>query len=301
MVGSESHILPLILNSNDFEPSTERQEILLDGEDIKKDEKRNNKEIPTDVGINRYILRRSYELFENIVSYCSNNKYNNVHLLSRGLKDIPKVKKYFNENWYEENYMKNMRDILLKYPLIYNTNNELSYIKDIYFPIYDKDNENFTRIYYKLVKELYINVPRYEESIDWSKYLWENGLEKNRIDIVKLIDKYNESKHDDEFNNCFIKFIWDFYKEIAKTKKVLINQENNYILYKETEFGQSKNVSEDMINCIEELGNKWRINHLNNKITSIELPIKHDINYAVNIIKKSIDNDKVKVLFLQDM
>ena len=61
LVGSESHILPFILNSNDFEPSTERQEILLDGVEIKKDEKKNNKEIPTDVGINRYILRRSYE------------------------------------------------------------------------------------------------------------------------------------------------------------------------------------------------------------------------------------------------
>ena len=57
LVGSEKHILPFILNSNDFEPSTERQEILLDGLDIKKDEKRNNKEIPTDVGINRYILK----------------------------------------------------------------------------------------------------------------------------------------------------------------------------------------------------------------------------------------------------
>ena len=298
LVGSESHILPFILNSNDFEPSTERQEILLDGEEIKKDEKRNNKEIPTDVGINRYILRRTYELYENIVAYCSNNKYNNLHLLSRGLKDIPKVRKYFNEKWYEENYMKEMRNILYKYPLIYNTNNELSYIKGIYFPIYDQYNENFTKIYYKLVKELYVNVPRYEESIDWSKYLWEKGLEKNRIDIVKLIDKYNESKHDDEFNNCFIKFIWDYYKEFAKIKKVLINQENNYILYNETEFGQSKNVSEDMINCIEELGNKWRINHLNNTITSIELPIKHDTAYAVNIIKKSIDNDKEKSFIL---
>ena len=40
-MGSEKHILPLILNSNDFEPSTERQEILLDGAEIKKDEKKN--------------------------------------------------------------------------------------------------------------------------------------------------------------------------------------------------------------------------------------------------------------------
>ena len=101
LVGSENHILPIILNSNDFEPSTERQEILLDGSEIKKDEK-NNIEIPTDVGVNRYILRRSYVLFERIVKYCSENKYNSLHLLSRGLKNIPKINKYFDKKWYEE-------------------------------------------------------------------------------------------------------------------------------------------------------------------------------------------------------
>ena len=115
LVGSESHILPIILNSNDFEPSTERQEILLDGTEIKRDEKR-NMEIPTDVGINRYILKRTYTLFENIIKYCSENKFNNLHLLARGLKHVPKVRSYFDKKWYEENYMTDMRNILLKYP-----------------------------------------------------------------------------------------------------------------------------------------------------------------------------------------
>ena len=105
LVGSENHILPFILNSNDFEPSTERQEILLDGAEFRKDESR-NMDIPSDVGINRYILKKSYELFERITKFFSANKYNYLHLLARGLKTIPKVKKYFNEKWYEENYMK---------------------------------------------------------------------------------------------------------------------------------------------------------------------------------------------------
>ena len=103
--------MPIILNTNDFEPSTERQEILLDGPEIKKDE-RISKEIPTDVGINRYILKRSYVLFKNIVKYCSENKYNNLHLLARGLKYVPKVNKYFDKNWYEDIYMLDMRNII---------------------------------------------------------------------------------------------------------------------------------------------------------------------------------------------
>ena len=298
LVGSENHILPFILNSNDFEPSTERQEILLDGADIKKDEKR-NKEIPTDVGINKYILKRTYILFENIIKYCSDNKFNNLHLLARGLKDVPKVNRYFDKKWYEDNYMLDMRNILLKYPIIYNTQGELCCIKDIFFPIYDVyDDEKYMKTFYYLIKELFINVPRYKESINWSKYLWEKDLEKNRISINKLIAKYNESNHDFEFNNCFIKFIWDYYRKLTINNKILINQENNYVLYDEKEFVQSNDVSEDMINCIEELGHPWRINHLNKNITSIELPIKHDSNYAVNIIKKIIENDKEKSFLL---
>ena len=60
-----------------------------------------NKEAPSNVDINRYILKRSYELFERI------------------------IKKYFNEKLYEENYMKDIIEILYKYPIIYGINNNL--------------------------------------------------------------------------------------------------------------------------------------------------------------------------------
>ena len=229
LVGSENHILPFILNSNDFEPSTERQEILLDGAEFRKDESR-NMDIPSDVGINRYILKKSYELFERITKFFSANKYNYLHLLARGLKTIPKVKKYFNEKWYEENYMKNMREILYKYPIIYDANDNLLYIKNTYFPIYDNYNPDFTKIYYELVKKLYIDTPRYEESIEWSKFLWEKDLEENRIDINLLIDKYNNTPKNFDYINIFVKFIFDYYKSLPKTKQILVNQENNFVI-----------------------------------------------------------------------
>ena len=69
LIGSESHILPFILNSNDFETSTEREAIILCGDEFIKDKKRNDKEIISDVGINRFILKRSYELFNRVVNF----------------------------------------------------------------------------------------------------------------------------------------------------------------------------------------------------------------------------------------
>ena len=190
--------------------------------------------------------------------------------------------------------MKEMKNILYKYPIIYDTDNNLLFIKNTYFPIYDNYNPDFTKIYYELVKQLYIYLPRYEESIEWSKFLWGKDLENNRIDINLLIDKYNNSNPNFKYINTFIKFIFDNYKSLLKSKQILINQENEFIFYNEEKFYQSINIPEDMINCIEELGIVWRKNHLNDKINSIELPIKHDYDYAKNQIKKIIDNDLTK-------
>ena len=81
-------MLPFILNLNYFEQSIKKQEIVLDGDEFRIDENK-NKETPSNDDINRYILKRSYELFERI------------------------IKKYFNEKIYEENYMKNMIEIYI--------------------------------------------------------------------------------------------------------------------------------------------------------------------------------------------
>ena len=70
------------------EQNTEYKEILLYGAEFRIDENK-NKETPSNVDINRYILKWSYELFERI------------------------IKKYFNEKIYEENYMKNMIEIYI--------------------------------------------------------------------------------------------------------------------------------------------------------------------------------------------
>ena len=49
-------MLPFMLNLNYFEQSLKKQEIVLDGAEFRMDENK-NKEIPSNVGINRYILK----------------------------------------------------------------------------------------------------------------------------------------------------------------------------------------------------------------------------------------------------
>ena len=66
-------MLPFILNSNNFEQSIKNQEIASDGDEFRIDENK-NKETPSNVDINRYILKRSYELFERIIKKYFNEK-----------------------------------------------------------------------------------------------------------------------------------------------------------------------------------------------------------------------------------
>jgi hypothetical protein len=63
-----------MLNLNYFEQSLKKQEIVLDGAEFRMDENK-NKEAPSNVDINRYILKRSYELFERIIKNILMKKY----------------------------------------------------------------------------------------------------------------------------------------------------------------------------------------------------------------------------------
>jgi thioredoxin-related protein len=92
LIGSENHLMPILLNSPDFEPDAEREFLLLEGVDKEKN-------VISDAGINKMILKESISLYERLVKYLSQS-HHNLFLLSKGLKDVPHVPRYFNSNWF---------------------------------------------------------------------------------------------------------------------------------------------------------------------------------------------------------
>ena len=90
LVGSEVFELPFIINSPDFEPDSERQTILLDGNDINEETKK-----ISDPGINKMILLKSQEMFKKLMKYICANDIKNRYLLLRGLKSIPNIERFF--------------------------------------------------------------------------------------------------------------------------------------------------------------------------------------------------------------
>ena len=91
LIGFESMSLPFYINSNDFEPTTERTSLYLKK---KRYEYRTNEETDEEEqfylqsGINWAIFEKSLSLYENIVDYLIENDYNNRYNLINGLNNI---------------------------------------------------------------------------------------------------------------------------------------------------------------------------------------------------------------------
>ena len=91
LIGFESMSLPFYINSNDFEPATERTSLYLKK---KRYEYRTNEETDEEEqfylqsGINWFIFERSLSLYESVVDYLIDNGYNKRYNLINGLGEI---------------------------------------------------------------------------------------------------------------------------------------------------------------------------------------------------------------------
>jgi hypothetical protein len=111
LIGSEGHVMPVIINSPDFEPDAERSGLILSGPDTDPESQK-----ISEGGVNWMILRESLPLFEVIVRYCSTNSQDLYHLL-RGLQYSPSVPK-LDGTKFMNSVITPYRNILMRYPIV---------------------------------------------------------------------------------------------------------------------------------------------------------------------------------------
>ena len=303
LVGSEAHELPFFMNSPDFEPDSERQALLLDGNDINKFGK------ISDPGINRMILLRSFSIYKELLEYICRNKINKRYLLTRGLCTTPYVTRFFDSIWYEENYIKPMRNILLEYPVVWNGNEYIKFT-DVFIPIINYDVEDDKKKAFNIISQLYHGkVPTYEESINIDKNIWKNDPRikyKNIEDCVKLVAQQenitNLSKliHDDDvwkWTDDFLQFLKKINSKYLYEYALIPNMNSQFVKLT-NDLASSQNVPENMIACLEKLNVHWKDSHINKKITNFTVGIDHNVNYAVSKIRDCVNtwSDNVFVL-----
>lgn len=120
MIGTEEHVLPIYLNSPDFEPTPERDFLLLRVPPlIEKDDKRLKKEKKQLrlAEVNKTIFLESIHLFQEIVSFLSRDS-KDLFYFADGLKNLPPANPYLDQDWYKDVFLSSYRKILEKAPII---------------------------------------------------------------------------------------------------------------------------------------------------------------------------------------
>ena len=167
MVGSEKHQFPFFINSPDFEPDSERMNLLLDGKDL--NEKTGKISEP---GINKMILLRITEIYKDFLDYICETNIGKRYFLINGINSIPKIN-FLDNIWYKKNFISLMRDILLEYPIAWNGEDHKK-LTDVFIPVincYDKEMKK--KKAYNYISELNNKrVPSFEESQIFEKIIW---------------------------------------------------------------------------------------------------------------------------------
>lgn len=192
LIGFEKMTLPFYINSNDFEPSTERTSLYLKK---KRYENRTNEETDTtetyylQSGINWSIFERSIPLYESIVDYLIENNYNSRFNLVNGLSDVLKAP-WTDEtkNCLASRFILPLRSMLVKKELVKTCSNYRSIESGIKFVECSKErNQN---AFYNICKSVYKNeLPVEEENQQWISLKW--GRFSFNTD-------FDEKKSDDE-------------------------------------------------------------------------------------------------------
>ncbi|OUM58403.1 hypothetical protein PIROE2DRAFT_16332 [Piromyces sp. E2] len=291
LVGSEPHKLPFIINSPDFEPDSERQAILLDGKEINEKTQK-----LSDPGVNKMILGKAQEMYRNLLDYiCRDNTIGKRYQLTRGLCYVPHVTRFFDDEWYMDNFIKPMRDILLEYPIVWKGNGYIR-LTEVHIPQYSNHfSKDTKKEVYDFMSKLYDGVvPEFVESLLIESNIWKNDSRLTYINIKKCIEKVKDCGTVDqlaliisnpwEWLDEFLVFIKFHYSSYLESYAIIPNMNSKFVPLTNN-LASSEKVPENIIQCIEKLGITWRDDHIHKNIIQYTSGTDHDIDIAVSKIR----------------
>jgi hypothetical protein len=280
LVGSEKHIIPIYLNSPDFEPDSERQSLLLDGS-VDWEEHKELGTIITVRGINRIILKESIELYDSLVSYVCNNNYNKLYLLTKGLKRTPDFEKNFNKDWFEKEIILPYRDVLKQYAIVETENGNQKLFNDDNTPniIIPRGNKDVRQEIYSLAIELFpAKLPLEKYASNWASFAWNDCGLFEKEDLCKFVSERENASNlpSYEWINKFLTFIKGEDEALLKKYALIPNVNGDLTLLDDETISEGLDLTDYMLDVLNFLGNDLKPVLLNKKITTISLPIKID-------------------------
>ncbi len=296
LVGIEKQLNePLIVNSPDFEPDSERQSLLLSGQTWNEE-----KNTVTEAGINQLIYKQIFPLYETLVSYLTVNNYGKLYLLASGLNKIKQHEK-LDKEWYKKDVIENYRRVLLRYPVAESFDG--SGLKKLEECIIVKETkESDEKTLYSLIGSLY-PTKLVKDNSQWAEYIWKDGIEVWKTDDLcsDIENKENWSKitvaEGEELTkwyNRFLEHVISYDERLLKDYALLPNM-NGMLKKKDAkEFKQGEHVTDFIIDILNKLGKDVKPDLLHNDIIALSLDAKYNSqSYSadVNRLAKAIIDD----------
>ena len=287
LVGIESQIqMPVFVNSQDFEPDSERQSLLLSG--VTEDEE---KKIITEVGINQKILKMVPELFESIVAYISENNYNRTFNLANGLKSVKDHDK-LDKKWYVDEIQNRLRSILIEHPLLvpYETQREGSNLRKLSDCLIVKETkQEYQDKLFSLLTSIYPE-RLVADNNEWAHILWKDdtiklwGTEdicsdietKGDMDSLFIQTRAVDDNATDEvenykWHNDFVNFVSLKDERLLKDYAILPNMNGKFLKKDADGFKTCAGVTDTVLDLLATMGGDMRPFLLHREIKNIAL------------------------------
>ena len=327
LIGFERMTLPFYINSNDFEPVTERIALLLKKNRKGKsynNEKNCNEDVIFPNGINWMILERSIPMYQDLIDYFIANGYTHLYNLGNGLGTILDK----NSSWSVEEkdclaarYIIPLREAMMHKSIIMTKDGLRSAKKDnLYFPTSSKLD------FYEICNKIYGNsMPIFDELRYWIRNNWNaykfsadfdecidksaqsqfslvdtNSVaefieEAGNIDSLELIEKSDAV----EWINCFYKWLFDIKSSIINEKKIVPNRKKDFVCISgEKPLKNGAGINEDIYAFMKLLGLDWDEQLLLDGIYNIHLEAitKEDVGNAIKKKCKEIIENQTNVM-----
>ncbi|GAA0740476.1 sacsin N-terminal ATP-binding-like domain-containing protein [Gaetbulibacter jejuensis] len=253
LIGTENFNFPMVVNSFDFNPLTERNGIWL------------KKENDDEVAENQSLLLKAYQLYKDLMEKLSESNYSQFYNVIE--TKIPNVE-YLNKEWFQKEIQTPMREFLMDLSIVELESGNKKAIKDIWFPLkeYSKDvKRKLWKYNYDLFPEC---VPKEKHLIGWSDKSW-NGWES--LSYEELAKDLATKEKIEELKKSFEEDEEKTFEWLNEVREFLFLEESNKLLFDKYAITPSRNgefkttselfidkiKDEELIEILRLLGDDW--------------------------------------------
>ena len=224
LIGSEKFYFPYILNGHTFNPTEDRDSIVLHSDESKEAIE------------NRKSIENAISVSQEFTQWLIDNNAINRHICAYTRRPELKSKwEDFSKNWFSE-IQTNWRKQLIELPLFETEKGDIIDLKNAIIPE-DGDSKEFKEEFYELSKPIFSSnrVPKKNKYFDWLKILgpksdkeqrenWGVNLTKNGENLAQIINDFKDKEgllNNSELVNIGVLNLWliGLYDYLIKTQQ----------------------------------------------------------------------------------